>query len=132
MALNQSGGADRAVRQARYRAGLLAELLAMVLLWLKGYRVLAWRARTRHGEIDLIAQRGRHLAFIEVKQRRDAYDFADAVTARQMQRLERAADTWIGRHRLRPDIEITMDTIFCAPFQWPRHQRNFLARCVCG
>jgi len=38
-------------------------------LRLRGWRILAQRARVPGGEVDLIARRGRTLAFVEVKQR---------------------------------------------------------------
>ena len=41
--------------------------------WLKwrGYRILETRYRCREGEIDLVAQRGNFLCFVEVKLRKD-------------------------------------------------------------
>ena len=35
----------------------------------KGYRILGFRLKTPPGEIDLLAQRGRTLAVVEVKRR---------------------------------------------------------------
>ncbi len=37
----------------------------------KGYRPLAWRVKTRRGEIDLIMRSGRRIVFVEVKTRAD-------------------------------------------------------------
>src|SRR5262245_23358717 len=54
-------------RIARYRRGRLSEWLAAAVLLGKGYRLLGRRIRTPFGEIDLIALRGRRLAFVEVK-----------------------------------------------------------------
>ena len=47
-------------RQRSERLGRVAELIAAAFLMLKGYRVLARRARTPYGELDLIeaADRG--------------------------------------------------------------------------
>ena len=42
---------------------------AVVLLRLKGYRVLASRYQIRGGEIDIVARRGDTVAFVEVKVR---------------------------------------------------------------
>ena len=56
-------------RIARYRRGRLSEWLAAAALLAKGYRILGRRVRTPYGEIDLIAVRGRRLAFVEVKRR---------------------------------------------------------------
>ena len=54
----------------RERRGRIAEWIAAAFLCLKGYRILARRYRSKLGEIDLIAVRGRRLAFVEVKRRK--------------------------------------------------------------
>lgn len=77
------------------RAGRRGEWLAAVWLMLKGYRILARRLRTRAGEIDIIAVRGRRLAFVEVKWRRHSELLDAAVTARQARRLFAAAQYWL-------------------------------------
>ena len=51
-------------RHRAERRGRGAETLACWYLRLKGWRILAIRARTPVGEVDLIARRGRILAFI--------------------------------------------------------------------
>ena len=56
-------------RRAGYARGLVAEGIAAWVLRLKGYRVLATRYRTPLGEIDIVARRGKVLAFVEVKAR---------------------------------------------------------------
>jgi putative endonuclease len=58
-------------RQARYRTGLRSEWKAALALRLRGYRILARRWQSSSGEIDLVAVRGKRLAFIEVKHRPD-------------------------------------------------------------
>jgi putative endonuclease len=57
-----------------YRHGLFAETVAALLLRAKGNRILARRYKTPVGEIDLVALKGRRLAFVEVKQRRTIDD----------------------------------------------------------
>ncbi len=56
--------------------GRWGEKQAAGYLHQKGYRLLAAGYRCRMGEIDLIAQKGRELAFVEVKLRRNA-NFAE-------------------------------------------------------
>ena len=58
-------------RKRAERHGHWAEAMAIAALSLKGYRLLARRFKTPHGEIDLIMRRGRATVFIEVKQRAD-------------------------------------------------------------
>ena len=59
----------RGERQSAERAGRRAERWASLYLRAKGYQILAQRFKTRDGEIDIAAKRGRHMVFIEVKQR---------------------------------------------------------------
>ena len=66
----------------------------------KGYRLLAAGYRCRMGEIDLIAQKGRELAFVEVKLRRNA-NFAEPreqVTAAKQRRILLAARHFLAQH----------------------------------
>lgn len=57
-------------RQQAERHGRWAESAAALYLRCKGYQILARRARTRLGEIDIVARRGDTLIFVEVKMRR--------------------------------------------------------------
>jgi putative endonuclease len=63
-------------RVRAYRRGLLAESLAATLFRLKGYRIVARLYRTPVGEIDLVALKGKRLAFVEVKARKTREDAA--------------------------------------------------------
>ncbi|MGN6115900.1 MAG: YraN family protein, partial [Nitrobacter sp.] len=78
-------------RVAAFRTGLSAESRAAAWLIAKGYRILARRFRTPHGEIDIVARRRQLLAFIEVKARASLDEAAYAVTPRQQQRIIDAA-----------------------------------------
>jgi putative endonuclease len=81
----------RPQRSAAFRLGLTAETKAAALLLAKGYRIVARRWRSPVGEIDLVARRGRVLAFVEVKARGSHHDAAYAVTLRQQRRIIAAA-----------------------------------------
>jgi putative endonuclease len=113
-------------RLARLRRGRFAELTAACLLIAKGYRVLARRHRTPHGEIDVIAARWGRIAFIEVKRRATMADCEAALTPRQAERIGRAADHWLARHARFRDQEIGLDAILVAPGCLPRHLPNAL------
>ena len=62
---------SRVNRQAAEKRGRGAETLACWYLRLRGWRILARRARVPGGEVDVVARRGRTLAFVEVKARGD-------------------------------------------------------------
>ena len=88
-------------RRKAYKAGRGAERLAAFWLRLKGYRIVATGYKTPVGEIDLIARRGRILAFVEVKVRPTKRAAADAITPRQQARIARAASWFL---KSRPDL----------------------------
>ena len=74
-------------------------------LMLRGWRVLARRARTPRGEIDIVMRRGDVLAFVEVKQRADWQAADTAIAAPQQQRLAGAAEAWLaGQLARRPEL----------------------------
>jgi putative endonuclease len=56
----------------RQSIGILGEDLAVRELQRRGYAILARRYRTRFGEIDIVAQHGDVVVFVEVKARRTA------------------------------------------------------------
>jgi putative endonuclease len=113
--------ARRSRGRAAHRAGLRAENLAALLLRLKGYSILARRLRTRAGEIDLIARRGRTLVFVEVKARADLADAADALAMRQRARLARAAGLFLAARPLLDGMNVRFDVVLVAPRRFPRH-----------
>lgn len=108
-------------RRRRERAGRLAEWLAALFLMAKGYRIIARRTRTPAGEIDLIAVRGRRLAFIEVKYRNGIADPGAVVSARQSARFARAAEHWAWNHPAYRGYRFGLDVVALAPWRWPRH-----------
>ena len=112
----------RAEREARGRRG---ETLAAWYLRLKGWRILARRVKTPRGEIDLIARRGRVVAFVEVKWRENAADLDLAIDAWRLQRVAAAAEAVAHRHAKDAD-EQRIDVLLLAPGRWPRHMANAL------
>ncbi|MGJ4913907.1 YraN family protein [Bradyrhizobium sp. HKCCYLRH2060] len=108
-------------RVAAFRTGLSAETRAAALLIAKGYRILAKRFRTPHGEIDIIARKRGLVAFVEVKARASLDDAAYAVTPRQQQRIINAAQAWLMAHPDHAELELRFDAILVAPRSLPRH-----------
>jgi putative endonuclease len=113
-------------RWAAERRGRTSEVIAALVLMAKGYRILARRHRTPFGEIDLIAVRGRRLAFVEVKRRSSLEEAQSAVADLQAERIANAAEQWVWRHPAYREYEIGLDAILLAPGYWPRHERNAL------
>lgn len=57
-------------RVAAFHTGISAESRAAAYLMAKGYRILAKRYRTPHGEIDIVARRRNLIAFVESRRAR--------------------------------------------------------------
>lgn len=110
-------------RRAAERGGRRAERIAAWWLRLKGWRILATRARTPVGEVDLIARRGRILAFVEVKARATEADAGQALDDFRLRRVARAAEALAARYA-RPGDDIRIDALFIVPGRWPRHLEN--------
>jgi putative endonuclease len=109
--------------------GRRAERLAALYLILKGYRILARRARTSLGEIDLVATRGEVLAFVEVKYRPNADAAAESVRVRQQKRISGAARAFLARHPKFNEKTIRFDLVIMAPWRWPDHVLNAWTGC---
>lgn len=75
------------------RLGNAKEQLAAEYLTRQGYRILQTNYYCRGGEIDIIAEDGDYLCFIEVKYRSDTSDGypEDAVDMRKIRRISRSA-----------------------------------------
>ena len=93
----QHGNQQKAARQGLGRTG---ERLAAEALTRSGYCIMEQNYRCRHGEIDLIAEEGSDLVFVEVKTRRGAaYGLPEeAVTARKRQKLRDVASYYLDAH----------------------------------
>ena len=108
-------------RVAAFQTGISAESRAAACLIAKGYRILARRFRTPHGEIDIVARRRNLIAFVEVKARASLDDAAYAVTPRQQQRIIAAAQGWLAAHPEHAEFELRFDAMLIAPKRLPRH-----------
>lgn len=80
--------------------GHWGESLAAAYLQRKRYRIIGANYRCRMGEIDLIAEKGKYLVFVEVKLRRSSA-FAEArefVDRRKQERILTAASLYLSQH----------------------------------
>jgi putative endonuclease len=113
-ARRQRGGAAR-------RSGRRAEVWAALVLLLRGYRILGFRLRTRQGEIDLLALKGKVLAVVEVKSRLTAQAALEAVKPDQRERLRRAGAQLMQNRPSLKGCTLRLDLMVVSPGRWPRH-----------
>jgi putative endonuclease len=110
-------------RQAAEARGRHGERVAAWWLRLKGWRILDQRVRTPAGEIDLVAKRGRLIAFVEVKTRATPAELDLAIDERRLARVAAAAEVLIPRYASDGE-DIRIDVILVAPSTRPRHIEN--------
>jgi putative endonuclease len=110
-------------RQEAEKRGRGAETIACWYLRLHGWRILARRARVPGGEVDIVAKRGRTLAFVEVKARADADSAGFSLDEWRLRRVAVAAERLMSRYMDGVD-DVRIDAIFVVPFRWPIHLPN--------
>jgi putative endonuclease len=102
---------------ARQKLGQQAEQLVARGLAARGWEIVERNARSRQGELDIVAFDGRALVFIEVKAGRADSAFGPerpvlAVDRRKQQRIRRLAAAWLSEHRSLPFYaEIRFDAV---------------------
>ncbi len=111
----------KAERVGAERAGHRGEALAALFLRTKLYGIRERRYRTPVGELDIVAERGGTLVFVEVKARAYSSGEAEALAAVDRRRIVRAALHYLARHPRLAQRAMRFDVIFVAPFAWPRH-----------
>lgn len=110
-------------RKEAEKRGRQAERIAAWWLHLKGWQILARRARTPLGEVDLVARRGSMITFVEVKARASDAALDLSIDERRLARVAAAAE--ILWHELaRPGDDMRIDVMLLAPGRPPRHLTN--------
>ncbi|MFT5703914.1 MAG: putative endonuclease [Rickettsiales bacterium] len=114
-----------------YRFGIIAEFLAIAFLFLKGYRILERRYKTKLGEIDIVALKGNTIVAIEVKARRkvmfkNGFLFEEVLSENQKRRIKRAAMFFMKRNFKKYKFHsIRFDLVVVSPYKMPLHLVGF-------
>ncbi len=111
-------------RREAWLRGRRAEGLAILALRIAGYRILARNLKSPVGEIDIVARRGRVVAFVEVKTRANWGTAAEALAGRQRRRIARAAGAFLAARPALASFQSRFDVILTVPWRWPRHIIN--------
>jgi putative endonuclease len=96
------------------KAGRAAELLAQEVLLQRGYQIITTNFTCRGGEIDIIAQQGDTLCFIEVKSR-SATSFGlpqDSIRQAKKRRMIVAATKYLQGLRQTPRCRFDVVSIY--------------------
>lgn len=112
-------------KRAAQRRGRAAERIAALWLRLKGYGILAAGLKSGRGsgagEVDLVARRGRTVAFVEVKSRADFDQAFESLGLSQRRRIVRAAEAFLARNPALAGCTIRFDMMLVVPRHLPRH-----------
>jgi putative endonuclease len=103
----------RAHDTRRTEVGLVGEEIAARFLLEHGLTILDRNVRLPGGEIDLVAEEGSVLVFVEVRRRTGASlgTAAESVTARKRARVVKAARRWLARRPRSASREIRFDVV---------------------
>ena len=110
-------------RQKAEQRGRGAETVACWYLRFKGWRILARRARVAGGEVDIVARRGRTLAFVEVKARPTSEAADWSLDHYRLRRVAAAAERLAPRF-MRDGDAVRIDALYVVPGKLPRHLAN--------
>jgi putative endonuclease len=105
------------VTVARRRTGQIAEDLVAARLAAAGWEIVERNARTRYGELDVVARDGHTLVFIEIKGGRQGTTFGPerpilSVGPQKQRRVRRLATAWMSERRDLPRYdEIRFDAV---------------------
>jgi putative endonuclease len=86
----------------RQQLGIVGEEIAARELAARGYAILERRYRTRYGEIDIVAEDGHTLVFVEVRARATT-EFgraAESVTEAKKRKVTAMAVDYLARHHV--------------------------------
>lgn len=109
------------------KTGLLGEIYAARYLRNKGYSIMAANFRSRSGEIDIIADSGDTVCFVEVKTRKEGafFDPAFAVDSAKEENVKSTAAAFISATKCKKNIRFDIvEVVLCEKQYKIRHSEN--------
>lgn len=109
--------------------GNKAEDAAVAFLQRNGYQILERNCRLGRGELDIIAELGELLVFIEVKGHRQVESSLLAMHQDKQHRLISAAQAWLSRHATYQSHQCRFDVVLvsASPFSlMPPHIQHLV------
>lgn len=102
------------------------EMAAVRFLADKGYRIIERNWREAHHEVDIIAMDRDEIVFVEVKARTGIVFGRpeDAISARKINMLIRAADCYLRMHRIDNDARFDVIAMSSGPQPYIKHYEN--------
>ncbi len=98
-------------KETNYSRGVMAEGKASSFLEGNKFNILKKRYKTKFGEIDIIAEKGNVLCFVEVKMRGTITEALESVTPRSQKRIENSALLFLSENLEYTDYDMRFDVI---------------------
>lgn len=107
--------------------GACYEQQAAEFLKKRGLKILQYNFHCRLGEVDLIAQEGNYLCFIEVKYRKtDLMGYPeDAVDKSKQKRICRVSEYYLLSHGVSDEVQLRYDVVAVTPKEIRWHKNAF-------
>ena len=103
-------------KNERFFNGLNGEDIALSELKKLNFSLVKQRYKSEYGEIDLIVEdiRKKLLVFVEVKMRKQVYDYSTVISSRQWKRIFTASEDFLEKNKEKyKDYTIRFDAIIC-------------------
>lgn len=104
--------------------GYLGEIIAALFLFVKGFKILETRYKTKVGEIDIIAQKENLVVFVEVKSRKNEEKCYMAIKDKQLKRIQRASFIFLEKNPKLSLSDTRYDVILISNWSIPIHIEN--------
>ena len=89
----------------KQKLGIDGEQVVANYLENKNFKIVAKNYKTKCGEIDLIAQKGEVLAFIEVKTRKNNYfPISNVITIGKQRKISKTAQLYIIKNKIQDKV----------------------------
>ena len=116
------------VKKNNHFFGLSIEKLALVILFCKGYQILAWRYKTPFGEIDIVVKKANTLIFIEVKSTHHNFLNPEiAFREKQIKRFFNAIEFFVKNNIQFNNLARRLDLIEFKGYFCYKHHYNFIS-----
>lgn len=102
-----------------YQTGHDAEKSAAKYLETLGYKIVQLNWKTRYCEIDVVAERGGTVYFVEVKYRKSGLfgDGLDYITPKKLKQMKFAAAFWVQTNKWDGDYHLAALSITAGDYQ---------------
>jgi len=111
-------------KYSTYLYGIKKERIAAIFLIIKGYKIIAKRYKNPFGEIDIIAQKGKTLVFVEVKARKNIELIETILRSKQVLRIKNSAEIFLANNDF-AQYDIRFDLILFTKSRIPIHYENY-------